>query len=98
MGVATAGFAAYQAYDRRQDSEAFLKVNQISQLLLQSAAQWAVERGLTNASLRQPDGIVAEPRAAIRKKRESADQAFREAVQRLRTVPIMKTAEPRIVE
>jgi methyl-accepting chemotaxis protein len=98
MGVATAGFAAYQAYDRRQDSEAFLKVNQISQLLLQSAAQWAVERGLTNASLRQPDAILAEPRAAILKKRESADQAFREAVQRLRTVPIMKTAEPRIVE
>jgi methyl-accepting chemotaxis protein len=98
MSVATAGFGAYQALGRRQDSEAFLKVNQISQLLLQSAVQWAVERGLTNASLKLPDAISVERRAEILKKRESADRAFREAVQRLRAVPAMKAAEQRIVE
>jgi len=98
MGVTTAGFAAYQAYDRRQASEAFLKVNQISRLLLQSAGQWAVERGLTNASLKLPDTIAAERRAEILKRRETADQAFREAAQRLRAVPAMKAAEPRMVE
>src|SRR6478752_4215956 len=98
MGVATAGFAAYQAFGRREDSEAFLKVNQISQLLLQSAGQWAVERGLTNAPLKSPDAMSAERRADISKKRAVADQAFREAVQRLRTVPAMKAAENEINE
>jgi methyl-accepting chemotaxis protein len=98
MGVATAGFAAYQAFGRRQDSEAFLKVNQISQLLLQSASQWALERGLTNASLKSPDPIPAERRAEITGKRAAADQAFREAVQRLRAVPAMKAGERQIIE
>src|SRR6478752_1302783 len=98
MGVATAGFAAYQAFGRRQDSEAFLKVNQISQLLLKSASQWALERGLTNASLKSPDPIPAERRAEITGKRAAADAAFREAVQRLRTVPAMKAGEKQIVE
>src|SRR5271168_1427569 len=90
MGVATAGFTAYQALNRRQDSEAFIKVNQISQLLLLSAGQWAVERGLTNAALKSPDVIPAERHAEIIKMRTIADQAFRDAAQRLRAVPAMK--------
>jgi methyl-accepting chemotaxis protein len=98
MGVATAGLSAYQAYGRRQDAEAFLKVNQISQLLLQSAGQWAVERGMTNAPLKSPDALPAERRAEILKIRTVADQAFREAAQQLRAVPAMKAAEQRIVE
>jgi methyl-accepting chemotaxis protein len=98
MGVATAGFTAYQALGRRQDSEAFLKVNQISQQLLQSAGQWAVERGLTNAALKSPDALAGERRAEILKKRAAADQAFREAAQNLRAVPAMKTAEKHIAE
>ncbi len=79
MAVASAGLAAYEAFGRRQESEAFLKVNQISQLLLRSAGQWALERGLTNAALKSPDALPAERRVEIVKKREAADQAFREA-------------------
>ena len=37
MGVASAGFTAYRAYANRQEAEAFLRVNQISRLLLNSA-------------------------------------------------------------
>ena len=87
MAIASAGYAAYEAYGRRQDAEAFLKVNQISQRLLQSAGQWAVERGMTNAPLKSPDALPAERRAEIVKTRAVADQAFREAAQRLRAVP-----------
>ena len=47
IGAISAGIAAHQAYRQRQDSEAFLNVNHVSKLLLQSAGQWAVERGLT---------------------------------------------------
>ena len=98
MAVASAGFAAYDAFVRRQESEAFLEVNQISQRLLQSAGQWAVERGMTNAPLKSPDALPAERRAEIVKTRAVADQAFREAVQRLRAVPSMKAAEKQITE
>ena len=51
LGLASAGFVAYQAIVKRQESEAFLKVNRAAQLLLRSAGQWAVERGMTNAAL-----------------------------------------------
>jgi len=66
MAVASAGFAAYEAYVRRQDAEAFLKINQISQRLLQSAGQWAVERGMTNAPLKSPDAAeVTQPKPQV---------------------------------
>ena len=98
MGVASVGIAAYDAFGRRQESEAFLKVNQISQLLLRSSGQWAVERGLTNAPLKSPDALADDRRAQIVKTRAGADQAFREAAERLRAVPAMKAAEKNIAE
>ena len=90
MLVVSTGFSAYDAIGRRQDAQAFLKVNQISQLLLQSAGQWAIERGMTNASLKSPDVLSPQRRAEIVKVRASADQAFRDAVQYLGAVPAMK--------
>jgi hypothetical protein len=65
IGALSAGISAYQAYEQRQQSEAFLEVNHISQLLLRSAGQWAVERGLTNAPLKSPDALPAELRPQI---------------------------------
>ncbi|MDI1263973.1 MAG: methyl-accepting chemotaxis protein, partial [bacterium] len=97
-GVASVGIAAFGALGRRQESEAFLKVNQISKLLLRSSGQWAVERGLTNAPLKSPDVLADERRAQIVKTRAAADQAFREAAERLRAVPAMKAAEKNIAE
>jgi methyl-accepting chemotaxis protein len=96
MAMVSAGFAAYQAFGRRQEAEAFLRVNQISQLLLRSAGQWAIERGLTNTVLKSPDALPAERRADIVKRRETADQAFRDAMPRLRALPAMKAAEKHI--
>ncbi|MBI5318355.1 methyl-accepting chemotaxis protein [Bradyrhizobium sp.] len=96
MAVVSAGFAAREAWVRREKSDEFLKVNRISQLLLRSAGQWAVERGLTNAPLKSPDLVPAERRAEIVKTRAVADEAFREAVKLLRTVPAIKSAETQI--
>jgi methyl-accepting chemotaxis protein len=98
MAMVSAGVAAYEAMARRQDSEAFLKVNQVSQLLLRSSGQWAIERGLTNAPLKSPGVLPAERRALIIKTRAIADGAFREAVQHLRLVPAMKAAEKQIAD
>ena len=96
--VVSAGLTAYDAIGRRQDSQAFLKVNQISQLLLHSASQWAIERGMTNASLKSSDVPSPERRAEIVKLRASADQAFRDAMQRLGTIPAMKAGEQDIAD
>ena len=98
MAVVSAGFAAHESYVRWEKSEAFLKVNRISQLLLRSAGQWAMERGLTNGPLKSPDALAAERRAEIVRTRAVADEAFREAVTLLRSVPAMKGAETQIVE
>jgi HAMP domain-containing protein len=98
MAVASAGLAAYEALGRRQDSEAFLQANQISQLLLRTAGQWALERGLSNGALRSPDPASAERRTEIGNRRQAGDQAFREAIQRLRTVSAMQGAEKHITE
>jgi methyl-accepting chemotaxis protein len=98
MAVVAAGLSARNAMLRRWDSEAFLKINQLSQLLLESAGQWAVERGLTNAPLNAPPIVPTERRAEIAKTRVVADKAFRDAVEGLRAIPAMKAGEPKIVE
>jgi methyl-accepting chemotaxis protein len=98
IGALSAGMSAYQAYEQRQQSEAFLEVNHISQLLLRSAGQWAVERGLTNAPLKSPDALPAELRPQIAETRQAADRAFSEAAQLLRGNPAMKSAESKISE
>jgi methyl-accepting chemotaxis protein len=96
--VVSAGLTAYDAIGRRQATQAFLKVNQISQLLLHSAGQWAIERGMTNASLKSSDVLSPERRAEIVKLRASADQAFRDAVQLLGAIPAMKAGENDIAD
>lgn len=98
IGALSAGIAAYQAYEQRQKSQAFLEVNYISQLLLKSAGQWAVERGLTNAPLKSPDALPAELRPRITSTRQTADHAFKEAAQLLHGLPSMKSAEAQISE
>jgi len=92
MAVAFAGLDARDALLRRQRSEAFLEVNQISHLLLRSAAQWATERGTSNAALKAPDAASAARLAAIAQLRSGADEAFREALTQLRAVPQMPSA------
>ena len=87
LGLASAGFIAYQAIIKRQESEAFLKVNRVAQLLLRSAGQWAIERGLTNVALKSPDAVTSERRTEIEKARATADEAFRDAVLDIRAIP-----------
>jgi HAMP domain-containing protein len=57
-----------------------------------------VERGMTNAALKSPDPLAADRRTEIAKLRTSPDQAFRDAVLRLRAVGELKAAGPRIDE
>jgi methyl-accepting chemotaxis protein len=98
MGVAATGYTSLQAYRERQEAVAFVDVNGISRLLLQSAGQWAIERGMTNAALNSPQAPSSERRAEIVKLRAESDRAFREAAQRLHGVVALQAAAQRINE
>jgi methyl-accepting chemotaxis protein len=98
MGVAATGYASLQAYRDRHSAEAFADINGISRLLLQSAGQWAKERGVTNAALKSQEALIADRQSEIVKLRASSDQAFRNAVLRLRAVGDLKAAVSRIDE
>ncbi|NEW93271.1 methyl-accepting chemotaxis protein [Rhodopseudomonas sp. BR0M22] len=87
--VTFAGIEARDAFVRRQQSEAFLAVNQISELLLTSAGRWAVERGLANGALHAPGPVDDKRREAIVKARAAGDAAFDEALTLMRGVPEM---------
>uniref|UniRef100_E6VQF9 Histidine kinase HAMP region domain protein n=1 Tax=Rhodopseudomonas palustris (strain DX-1) TaxID=652103 RepID=E6VQF9_RHOPX len=93
-----AGFEARDAVVRRHQSEAFVEVNRISQLLLQSAGRWALERGLSNAALNGPEPADPERRADISKARHSGDAAFVEAMRLIGEVPQMKAGAVAIAE
>ncbi|MGB8842777.1 MAG: methyl-accepting chemotaxis protein [Aliidongia sp.] len=96
--IVSAGLSAYDAMGRRQAAHAFLDVNHTEQLLIQSAEQWAVERGLTNTALNSPGVMPYERRVQIDEMRASADRAFREAIPLLRAIPAMKSGEMNIAE
>ncbi|WIW48416.1 methyl-accepting chemotaxis protein [Bradyrhizobium sp. 62B] len=98
MGIAATGYTAIHAYHDREEAAAFVGLNGISQSLLHSAGQWAKERGMTNAALNSPEVIPTDRRSEIDGVRATSDQAFRDAVQRLRDVPAMKGVEQRISE
>ncbi|MGY4593553.1 methyl-accepting chemotaxis protein [Bradyrhizobium sp. GM22.5] len=98
LGLASAGFIAYEAVLKRRESEAFLKVNAVAQLLLRSAGHWAIERGLTNAVLKSPDVVSAERRAEIAKARATADEAFRQAVLDISAIPEMTAGQRQIAD
>jgi methyl-accepting chemotaxis protein len=98
MGVAATGYSAVRAYHDRQEAEIFVGLDGISRSLLRSAGQWAQERGMTNAALNAPEVLAAGRRSEIDSGRAASDEAFRDAVRRLRDVAAMKTAERRISE
>ncbi|WP_375307745.1 methyl-accepting chemotaxis protein [Bradyrhizobium sp. A11] len=98
MGVAATGYTAYGAYHDRQEAYAFVELNGISQQLLLSAGQWALERGMSNAALNTPEHVGADRRAEIDRIRAASGQAFRDAAQRLRNLPAMKSIETGIAE
>ncbi|MDE2377151.1 MAG: methyl-accepting chemotaxis protein [Bradyrhizobium sp.] len=98
MGIATASYTSFEAYRDRQEAVAFVDLNGISRLLLHSAGQWAIERGMTNTALKSPEVVPPERRAEIVKQRSGPDQAFREAAQRLHGVSAMQAAGQRIAD
>ncbi|MDP6352191.1 MAG: HAMP domain-containing protein, partial [Alphaproteobacteria bacterium] len=84
--VMTAALAGFKAVEAVRDLDIVGQAdaaNAISDLLLNSANNWAVERGVTNAALVGNEPIGADVREKIDARRATADPAFAEALKRL---------------
>ena len=77
-------FVGLEALTARNEATIALQNNEISDLLLDAAGHWALERGLTNAALNAPS--VASPAniETINERRKLADAAETTALERIR--------------
>ncbi len=71
------------AYTTTRDSNRIVESTVSAGLLLDSAGNWAVERGVTNAALAAADPADDARLAAIMDRRKTADEAFAEALARI---------------
>jgi len=96
--VAVTGYQVYAALKQRAVAEQFVTVNEAASLMLKSTADWAVERGLTNGAMRAAAPADDAAIAAIAAKRESADKAMAEALERLAVIPEMELGRQSIAD
>ncbi|WP_297107922.1 methyl-accepting chemotaxis protein [uncultured Devosia sp.] len=85
-----AGEGALHRWTEAESDDGVSRSIAVSDLLLKSAGNWAVERGVTNAALAQPGAASAETVATIAARREAADEAFTEALNGLTAGPEFK--------
>jgi methyl-accepting chemotaxis protein len=87
--LGTSGSALREAIATRSAADSFLEINRTAEHLLDTAAAWAIERGMTNGALNAPDAIAAQRRDAIARQRTKADATFQAALARLRAAPAL---------
>jgi methyl-accepting chemotaxis protein len=94
--VAATGKNTYDALQRRSEAVDFVGINEISSLLLTSAGDWAIERGLTSGALATGEPTAESTRANISRHRSTADRNFTDGLARLRQIPQMHSAQQAI--
>jgi methyl-accepting chemotaxis protein len=83
LGLAVSGHVLHNANVDRAIASDAASINETADLLLESAGQWARERGATNLALNAANPATDAQVAAISNFRKSADQAFERAIARL---------------
>ena len=94
--MSIAGYSVYAALKQRSEAEAFVAVNETAFQLLRSAADWAVERGLTNGAMKAQEPPKLETISAIQERRRNADHALETALSQLSGVREMELAQQTI--
>ncbi len=81
--VATIAFFAFSsmlvALEEREIAKRNTANNALTDLLVVSAGNWAVERGITNAALNNSDPVSSDFKNKILARREAADTAYQQA-------------------
>jgi len=85
FGLGISGYVLRNANLERATASDAASVNEIADLLLESAGQWARERGATNLALNAAEPIAETQKAAIANFRKLGDQPFEHALVRLAT-------------
>ena len=83
LGLAVSGYVLRNASLERTTASDAASVNETADLLLESAGQWARERGTTNLALNAAGPATDAQVAAIANFRKSADQPFERALGRM---------------
>ena len=79
--------SAFDAWRKMSESRLVESNNSTADLFLESAGNWAVERGVTNAALASEAAVTPERRNAIDQRRVAADRAFQGALEALQREP-----------
>ena len=79
--------SAFDAWRMMSESRLVESNNSTADLFLESASNWAVERGVTNAALASEAAVTPERRNAIDQRRVAADRAFQGALEALQREP-----------
>jgi methyl-accepting chemotaxis protein len=79
--------SALEARRTMADADRVLSNNRTADLFLESAGDWAMERGVTNAALAALTPVAADRRSVIDQRREAADRALEAALQALAGEP-----------
>ena len=87
FGIAISGYVLRNASLERALASDAASVNETADLLLESAGQWARERGATNGALNAADPVASRQQAAIANFRKQGDQPFEQALARLASRP-----------
>ncbi len=92
--IVLAGREALDSWGELADARQLVSSNKTSDLLLSAAGEWAVERAITNAALFGKTQISGETKKAILERRERADAALAEALQRIGEVGSVDADKP----
>ncbi|WP_186294267.1 methyl-accepting chemotaxis protein [Bradyrhizobium guangdongense] len=83
FGIGLSGYVLRNASQERATASEAASVNEIADLLLDSAGQWARERGATNLALNAADPVADAQKTTIADFRKRGDQPFEQALVRL---------------
>src|SRR5690242_18858006 len=80
FAIGLSGYVLRNASQERATASEAASVNEIADLLLERAGQWARERGATNLALNAAEPVADTPKATIANFRKSGDQPFEQAL------------------
>src|SRR5581483_11116239 len=83
FGIGISGYVLRNANLERATASDAASVNETADMLLESAGQWARERGATNLALNAADPVADAQASAIASFRTRGDQPFEQALVRL---------------
>lgn len=88
--LALTALESYRAAEQMHRSALVTESNRIADLLLISAGNWAVERGVINAALAAPEPLRGSTRSMIAERRNTADAALTEALDQIVAGPAFR--------